>query len=160
MFKKRISVRMGTAGAAAVLGLMGAFAGQASGASDNIAGWNAAAHRTVSAASSSVWCGAWDPDPANTTNKRLVGPTHTNSDGSWVGLYEGEYHGTTYMWAYLGHAHVGATVDLAWQYRVNNAWYTCGDASGSDHATVWSGTNQTWTSGVPVSSVRTWIIEQ
>src|SRR5262245_32592202 len=52
VLKKKISARMGTAGAAAVLGVMGAFAGQASAAGDNISGWNAAAHRTVSAASS------------------------------------------------------------------------------------------------------------
>ncbi|KUN08208.1 hypothetical protein AQI95_09880 [Streptomyces yokosukanensis] len=121
----------------------------------------AATHPAVSAASSGVWCGAWDPNPANTTNKRLVaGSQNTNPDGSWVGLYEGEYRGTTYMWAYLGNAHVGATVDLAWQYRGNGVMYTCGDASGSDHATVWSGTNQTWTSGVPVSSVKDYLIEQ
>jgi hypothetical protein len=108
-----------------------------------------------------VWCGDWDPNPANTTDKQIVPGTikSPQKDGSVVEFDEGYYQGTLYIWVNLANAPVGDQVALIWEYAKNDGWYQCGDAHGYNAATVYAGSSDTWTAGVPASQIGYYDIE-
>lgn len=103
--------------------------------------------------SSPPWCGNWDPNPRNEINVHEVARRSTLPDGSWIQFYEGDHGGRTFIWARLENATVGSVLDIQWIYTVNNSWYQCGDVHGNPEATVLPGSTETWTAGVPVSSI-------
>ena len=108
-----------------------------------------------------TWCGSWDPNPANTTDKQIVPGTIKSypGDGSAVEFDEGYYQGTLYIWVNLANAPVGDQVALLWKYAQNDGWYQCGDSHGYNAATVHAGSSDTWTAGVPASQIEYYDIE-
>jgi hypothetical protein len=110
---------------------------------------------TAHAATPKTWCQSWDPNPANTTDKKLAPFSEkiTNEDGSVSEIDQGYYNGVLYYWANLSHATVGDQVALMWWWTQDGNQYQCGDSHGSSRATVWSGSSDTWTAGVPASQV-------
>jgi hypothetical protein len=112
-------------------------------------------HPATAHAASKTWCQSWDPNPANATDKQLAPFSQKvpNSDGSISEIDQGYYNGTLYYWANLSHAPVGDQIALIWTWTGNEKQYQCGDSHGSSVATVWSGSSDTWTAGVPASQV-------
>jgi len=100
-----------------------------------------------------VCCGDWDANPANATTLGAIN-TVPLKDGAVAEIVWGTYGGHEYTWAKLIDAPVGDTIALYWEDNQNHATYQCGDSHGYDNATVWQGTNQTWTAGVPLTAPR------
>ena len=104
-----------------------------------------------------VWCGSWDPNPANTTDKKIIPGTQKVAQpptNSLVETDQGYYQGTLYYWANLSQAPVGQQVAFIWQSTGDHKWYQCGDSHGYNAATVHAGSSDTWTAGVPASQVE------
>src|SRR5579884_2244320 len=96
-----------------------------------------------------TWCQNWDPNPANTSGKQIAPNTYkVLFDESVFEIDVGYYNGVLYEWANESYGIPGDQIALQWTW-VNGATYQCGDSHGYDMATVWSGTTDTWTSGVP-----------
>src|SRR5262245_42651501 len=91
----------------------------------------------------------------NESDRRPVGNRYFLQGHSWIQLYKGDHKGRPFIWAPLGNASPGSLLDLWWTYSEDNSWYQCGDTDGNPQAKVLSGSHQTWTAGVPLSSVGT-----
>jgi hypothetical protein len=100
-----------------------------------------------------VWCGDWDANPANATTLGSIS-TVPLKDGAVAEIEWGAYDGHEYAWAQLVDAPVGDHIALYWVDNQNNATYQCGDSHGYNDATVWQGTHETWTAGVPLTAPR------
>lgn len=105
-----------------------------------------------------VWCGAWDPNPDNLLYKQKIpGSQFVNYGGHSFAIFEGEDSNNSqwYYYAYEANGTEGDQIALAWLYNANNVNYQCGDGNARIAATVWSGTTDTWTAGVPANQVVT-----
>jgi hypothetical protein len=118
------------------------------------AGAPAASASSVPSPSLPVWCGSWDPNPDNASDKRPITPQEDNGDGGYFQVWQGEFNGVTYDWAYEWSPHAGDLVALEWIFVNNGMHYQCSDNNPPyAWATVWRDNSGTWTAGVPDSQV-------